>query len=433
MDRSLRRVALAASTALTLATALLVGTASAAGAEPGLDLSSRAAIERYLVSIGVDPADAVWQEGLKNYAGPSCPGPDWNCVPADSPIVQIAAPLGTNQYLCTGLDCVVVQVPLGAGQNQADCDRGDKHADHAVQECLITQTNTTGNNVAGINQSIEQKGAVVTARQVARIEQSNGSGKNSAGFHQVILQSSQVTATPQSQDAYQAATLLQDSGSGDNSSNFDQRQTQTQRASGSQIMQTQNTAGGTDLLLCDRPEETLDQAKNQCIEASQVSTAGGRNSLDLTQLIGERQMAGSAVNVNQDQGAFNTGQSGNVVQTSSAPAVGTAIQDMDQVQTAREVTGSLFQSQETGDPRCCHVQVTNLGNATDIRQTTDQRASDPNAFQDAVLQGDCDSSGSCHLFQSSTIDGDDPETFECGPGVPTCHNILFNSDGGFED
>jgi hypothetical protein len=432
MRRSPRQVGLAAGALLALTMAMAVATAPVASADSP-DLSSDQAINAYLVSIGVDPAEAVWQEGLKNYAGPSCPGLGWTCAPADAPIVQIAAPLGTNLFSCTGLDCVAVQIALGAGQNDAECDRGDKHADMATQVCDITQENTIGNNVAGINQSIEQKGSTVTARQVAHILQS-GDGKNTAGFHQVILQSSQVTGTPQSQDAYQAATLEQVSGSGDNSSNIDQRQTQTQRASGSEIMQAQNTAGGTDLLLCDRPEETFDQAKNQCAEVSQEST-DGNNSSNLSQLISERQTAGNAEDVDQVQGTFvflTGGQAGTVDQLSTSPADSDAVQDMRQVQTAGIVTNSLSQSQDTGDPRCCQMQFTNPDNMADITQTTDQQASDPSADQQATLQGDCDSSGSCHLLQSSTIDGDDPVSFECGPGAIACHNILVNSDGGID-
>jgi hypothetical protein len=419
MGRGLKRVALATSTALTLAAALLVGTASAAGADLGPDLSSRAAIERYLVSIGVDPADAVWQQGLKNYAGPSCPGLDWNCVPANAPIVQIAASLGTNQYFCTAPECVVVQVPLGAGQNQAGCDRGDKHADVAVQECVITQTNTTGNNTAVINQSIEQ---------------TNGSGKNLAGFHQVIHQSSQVRGSTQSQDAHQAATLDQRSGSGDNSANTNQRQDQTQKASGATdtIIQKQNTAEDDDFF-CDGSiaplaTEAFDQDKNQCAEIMQDSTSGGGLS-DLNQLIRESQTASNAPTVDQEQGQppvgdppflFPGGQGGTVVQDSSAPVDSKALQDMVQSQRATGITDGVEpedQFKSTGDPRCCATQTLNPESSADVIQITDQSASSEGAVQVAAFIGTCNSSGSCHVFQSATIDGD-PDTNECDSGPP---------------
>lgn len=432
MDRSLRRVALAASTALTLATALLVGTASAAGADVGLDLSSRAAVERYLVSIGVDPADAVWQEGLRNYAGPSCPGLEWSCVPANAPIIQIAAPLGTNLFECTGLECVVVQVPLGAGQNDADCERGDKHGDDVLQECVITQTNTTGNNVAGINQSIEQKGADVTARQVARIVQDNESGKNSAGFHQVITQSSNV-GTTQLQEAHQAATLDQLTTTGNNTSNIDQRQRQTQMASGgTSITQDQNTVLGADFF-CDRPFlEPHDQQKNQCAEVLQTSDllVGGPNASNLDQQISESQTASNSESADQDQGnaCHCLGQQGDVDQHSSAPSRSDADQDVVQVQRATGVP-DLDQFKDIGDPRCCQFQENNLDNSAQITQTTDQMASSPDAIQEALLVGECVTSGACTVFQSATVNGETTTNDSC-TDESACFEVLVCQSAG---
>src|SRR5688572_1468243 len=101
MQRSPRQVGLAAVTALTLTTALTIVAASAAHADHRPDLSSPAAIESYLESIGVDPSEAVWQQGLRNYAGPSCPGVGWTCVAADAPIVQIALSGGANVFECS--------------------------------------------------------------------------------------------------------------------------------------------------------------------------------------------------------------------------------------------------------------------------------------------------------------------------------------------
>jgi hypothetical protein len=413
-------------TVLALTSALAIVTAPAASANRGPDLSSRAAIDEYLISIGVDPSEAVWQEGLRNYAGASCPGVGWNCVPADVPIVQIAAPLGSNVFSCTGLDCVAVQVALGAGQNDADCERGDKHADDAVQTCLIAQANTTGNNNAVVNQSIEQKGAVVTARQVARIEQTNESGKNLAGFRQVINQSSQVTGTVQSQQAHQAATLDQETTTGSNTSTIDQRQNQTQKASGTTdvIEQRQNTVVEVDpspAFVCDRPEDDPDfgQPKNQCVDALQNSslTAGGDIDLTLRQLIRESQSASNAPAVDQEQGSLSGlhGQEGSVVQNSSAPVFADPIQETIQGQTATAISGGVNpgdQFKDTGDPRCCATQIINMDSAADITQRTNQSASSDGAIQVARFSGNCESSGSCHVFQSATIDGD-TDTNEC--------------------
>src|SRR5438445_2497662 len=83
------------------------------------DLSSLAAIEAYLVSIGVDPASVVVQQGRLNYAGPDCPGADWNCTTATK-VVQISqgSSPAANIFDCLpaldaqimGLnECVIVQ------------------------------------------------------------------------------------------------------------------------------------------------------------------------------------------------------------------------------------------------------------------------------------------------------------------------------------
>src|SRR5437867_536341 len=85
-----------------LAVPLLLGSSGAgAGLPKAPDLSSRAAITKYLQSIGVDPATVTWQEGLLNYAGPNCPGIGWNCTTSTN-VVQMAAPGGENRTECKG-------------------------------------------------------------------------------------------------------------------------------------------------------------------------------------------------------------------------------------------------------------------------------------------------------------------------------------------
>jgi hypothetical protein len=457
MGRGLKRVALAASTALTLATALLVGTASAAAADTP-DLSSRAAIEQYLVSIGVDPATAVWQTGLKNYAGPSCPGKGWNCVRANAPIVQIAAPLGTNLFSCTGLDCVAVQVAPQGGNNGAQCDRDDRHDPDALQVCDVTQVNSEGNpnssNAARITQNIQQSTSsseaeafIQEARQVARITQVNGEGKNIAGINQVIGQVQNDrggAAITQSQEAHQAATVNQTTVTGTNSSDINERQNQSQRASGTTglVTQKQNTIVEADTTTnadndCDQPEDapdsydptsTLGQRKNQCADVLQNSslTAGGRGTSNLFQAIAESQVISRAGTINQDQGEVtgSTGQWGDVDQHSFAPVTHESLHETNQDQTATNISGGIVfgdQFKNTGDPRCCANQTLNLGSSADIVMRTVQTASSDNAIQLAAFDIHCLSTGTCHTFRSATIDGGDPATRECeSPPEATC-------------
>jgi hypothetical protein len=476
--RRTRRKALAATFPVLIVATLLSATmASTASSDPDLDLSSDAAIVDYLGSIGIDPADAVWQRGLRNYAGPSCPGPDWNCVPANAPIVQIAAPLGTNQFHCTGPDCVVVQVASdddgddddgddddgdnGDGDN-GDGDDGDDDGDdgnvatcemhssssssssNVLQVCIIGQESADGSsNAASIKMSIKQSSgsrtSTQTARQVGRITQVNTTGKNVASIWESIGQSQSASGgstISQSQEAHQSAVVDQDSTSGDNASDIDQWQNQSQyaeRATAS-ITQRQNTAVGTDFTFCDGANGTLDfdQAKNQCAEVTQDSSlvpgVGGNNHSDLEHRIREGQTATKSLVVDQDQGDPSNGQGGTVDQLSSAPADSEATQDTIQVQKA-SYAPTVSQFKDAGDPRCCQSQGTNEANRAEITQKTDQFASSPTATQRAIFVGDCLTTGTCSVLQSATINGE-TETNDSCTDSNSCFEVFVCTSAG---
>jgi hypothetical protein len=449
MKQSPRKVGLVASTVLALTMALTVATASTASADPP-DLSSDLAINAYLVSIGVDPAEAVWQRGLKNYAGPGCPGAGWNCVRANAPIVQIGPAGGRNLFACGQQECVAVQVLLNGGQNASACERRVEGPPETIMVCDITQANGPGTNAATISQHIQQtRGLVQRAREVARITQVNDTGSNIARIIQGIGQSSRAKGGAQVQEAHQAATVTQTTESsdltamlGDNTSNIRQTQNQLQRASGggdlSTISQAQNTDPGSDPT-CDQPQDATFQQKNQCANVTQHSglinlvgpvfaPGGGDNRSILNHAITQRQIAERAGTVNQSQGAFSSGEAGNKEQLSSGVSDGAATQDMLQVQTAPP-DASVFQDQDTGDPRCCWGQFGNDSNSADIAQTTDQSSS-PGGFQSAVLQADCDSSGTCHVEQSATTNNES-ETNDCTSS--SCHEeiVCFEGEGSF--
>jgi hypothetical protein len=450
MERSPRQVGLSAVTVLTMAIALTVVTGPAAVADTPVSCAED--IPAYLVGIGVDPddaANAICQEGLRNYAGPRCPGENWTCARADRPVVQIADQGGTNLFHCTARDCLVVQ-SVESGQNASACERSEDVDGEAValQECWIVQENTTGANAAGIAQHIQQtRTSAQNARQVARIEQDNATGSNIARIVQGIGQSSRVKGgqgpITQSQDAHQAATVDQftlalDAVAGDNISNIRQTQAQSQRASrpGDPITQSQNPGTGLDPA-CDQPmDTTYDQAKNQCVFVTQNSTplpgAGGSNRSTMNQLIEERQVVEKASAANQTQGSPDGGQSGDKVQNSSAPSESHADQDMLQAQTTSGVpAGSVNQAKHTGDPRCCQIQQDNENNTSEITQNTDQFASSTNAIQDASLVGNCSSSGTCHIVQSATVNGV-TEPNECTDSDPpgACLATIVCAFGG---
>ena len=75
-----RRIATAIVTLALLAITGLPARASAFSAATESDLSSLPQVMDYLRAIGVDPAGVVVQQGQLNYAGPNCPGAEWNCT-----------------------------------------------------------------------------------------------------------------------------------------------------------------------------------------------------------------------------------------------------------------------------------------------------------------------------------------------------------------
>jgi hypothetical protein len=439
MRRSRKKSAAAILPVLVVASLLSVVTAasSPASGDGGVDLSSDAAIVQYLRSIGVDLVDVVWQRGFRNYAGPNCPGPGWNCVRANRPVVQITTPLGTNQYHCTGPECIAVQSERDdddddddgddeddGDKNVATCEAHSSGSSNVLQVCMLAQDSTGHTtNAASIKMTIKQssgaRNSTQTARQVARITQLNTAGKNVASIWQSITQSQNASGgmtISQTQEAHQGASVDQGTTSGDNVSDIEQWQNQSQRAERAtvSITQRQNTAAVGDEI-CDGANGTpdYDQRKNQCVDVIQTSSplpsVGGKNVSDLESQIRENQFASKSPTVDQDQGEMGrrTGQDGSVEQLSSAPADSEAFQNTLQVQKASYVPAlGLSQFKDAGDPRCCQFQMDNEANRAKITQKTNQFASSPGAIQQAIFVGDCFTSGTCTVFQSATVNGE---------------------------
>jgi hypothetical protein len=230
----LRRCAAALSTAFLVA---FLGGGSgvvaqaAGGATEGPDLSTPEAAKAYLISQGFDPSKFIFQVGLNNYAGPSCPGLGWNCTTANL-VVQIATAGGVNYAECAAYvrQCVIVQgsnaqlvgplvtedkdVNMHARCNPTPEDKGEHMRLHesGAQDCEITQINeTTGNNHAVASMLIQDKDdAVQFGQQDARVTQeTHGDGDNRAVVHEEIVLDTHDEST-QTQDGFQSLVLKQD-------------------------------------------------------------------------------------------------------------------------------------------------------------------------------------------------------------------------------
>src|SRR4029450_4620590 len=95
-----------------VAVAVLVGAVGAGAArtpaKPALNLSTNAKGGEYLRSLGSSPGGGGVRRGVRNYAGPRCPGKRWTCTRSHR-VVQIAKHRGKNRFRCSAARCSVVQ------------------------------------------------------------------------------------------------------------------------------------------------------------------------------------------------------------------------------------------------------------------------------------------------------------------------------------
>jgi hypothetical protein len=296
--------------AATLSTAVLVvaiagsggGIAQAApnqgGQQAGPNLSTPEAAKTYLIAQGYDPSKFVFQVGPNNYAGPTCPGLDWNCTGA-ALVVQITIPGGVNYAECGAnvRRCIVFQggrvdgpIPLSAGDMNMHAHCGDPEAgekkrmmlkESGALECTITQTNpTTGNNHAVVGMSIHDNDdpAQDGTENATVMQSTNGDGDNHAVVHEEIVLATRDESATQVQDGFQYLDLTQDTETGDNSADVKQTQKLTAQARNALTAQKQNTID-LDPDPCAGPVVLY---ANTCVKFDQT-TETGRNDLNVHQ------------------------------------------------------------------------------------------------------------------------------------------------------
>lgn len=389
---------------------------SSVGAGP-IDLSSHAAINRYLRSIGVEPAKATWQVGLRNYAGPDCPGPRWNCESAGQPVVQIASPGGVNKFECREDDCDIVQTGE-AGKNEARCFQV-RRTNPATLSCDITQESTTGDdNSAFVQQFIDQNGGSdQSAQQTATIMQlTTEEGDNFAHVLQTILQWTKE-GQEQTQDGLQELNLDQTSEQGGNTTLINQSQSQKASASGpGTITQDQNaTSQGPSACQTVAYGVSPFAEPNICSAVKQTSDllTGGSNDANVSQSIDQDATALKAEpsDITQVQGSPAGGADIEHEQLGAAPA--TLLTHQTEHQTLKAPAGAS-QTQWgpllKGNEQCCSDM-----SRTDIDQTSTQSAND-DAEQNEVLEASCMTSGDCTIDQRVVQNGE-TTTNSCGPST----------------
>jgi hypothetical protein len=325
------------------------------------------------VLLAVETKDPVTQVGPRNYAGPECPGEHWNCTTARN-VVQIATSGGKNRFDCTSFaknapsdnPCVAVQTADEGGLNRARCAQATKETDQKPQEeeqtCSITQTNTTGNNVAIARQFVLEitKAEKQEAIQQVQIEQDNGSGSNKSRAAQVLIQSAAVDKpAAQTQTSRQSFVLDQGADTGANT-------------------------------------QSLRQWLSQDAQMSQPEKDPGPG-------------AWAASTQTQD-GLLE----GFIVQESSGVSRG------DNHQTGIQKLSAPPEVTQRQDPRvrCCAEQIGNPLNEFRIDQDFVQLATNPTS-QYAEDIGSCFTSGTCFINQHAQQNDRERDNFVSGSGLVT--------------
>ena len=283
-----------------------------------VDLSTLAAVRRHLRSLGIAASGVVVQRGVRNYAGPHCPGRRWTCTESGR-VVQIAHSGGKNRFQCTnGSDsaagsnqaCMVVQV--GPAENVARCIERTRNPD-SVQTCTIVQSNVTKRNRAFVFQLSNQEAAAGTqdGLQTAKVTQTNATGANHVEITQKILQKLRRAgggeAINQVQDGHLWLAVRQTTETGANRSTFRQVQRQGARAvDAPSITQLQNSNALDNSEICPLVTDSL---ANACAQVVQESDSGKIRSWG-SQFFRQRQRAQDTETGAQMQGLVDPTQGG---------------------------------------------------------------------------------------------------------------------------
>ena len=364
---------------------------------PTIDLSTRAAVMNYLASHGIDSKKIVIQRGARNYAGPHCPGKNWNCTTSKR-VVQLSYGPNVTQFQCTPSTlgsatspdtCVIVQVSSGAANNATCLEKSASPT--AAQSCLIYQTNTSGVNYANVNQDVDTgTGAIQNTTQYAGIDQTNDSGQNIAVVVQTTSQVAKTTAAGglQSQDGHQTVSVEQNSNTSHNQADVSQSLALTAKTSYMPaVTQNQNTDGSL--------------GPNTAASVRQTSVSGS-NTGNINQLHDLDANVAHATTASQTQGAPTGGLLGHFEQDSTGVSIANGVQKETQDMHAAFVP-NLSQTQ-WGPAYFGSPQGSNAADRYTIQQTSTQDASSPAAMQDDQVYANCETSGSCSVQQTINQD-----------------------------
>jgi hypothetical protein len=382
---------------LGVAAAILIATAGAArGPEKPhakFHFTSTATVLKYLKSHGVNTRGMVVQRGVRNYAGPKCPGKGWNCTRARH-VIQFALAATSSTFSCSPS----YGTPAGPFPPTPTAVSPDT--------CIVVQVNTTGDNNA---KCIEQTSAD-GANQYCEIYQENVSGKNNAAIVQLINESS-----GQHQTGDQDARVTQQNGSGPNNSAV----TQT-------IWQTTSTNG---------PTVDQNQQGRQNNDIDQTATAGGTQFSVMSQAVVQKATAGrerdwdfapfAAAVFSGSQNQYGDGR-GTVNQMSTGVSKSYNFQNM--LQTEKAPKNSGVSQDQIGPYRCCSSQQSNPADVFYLEQAKGQFTTSAAASSALYEDGFLDTAGHGHIDQFANQNGATNTTI-CDVNAGSCAREIGGVNG----
>lgn len=397
-----------AATAVAFAAAMLTTSAGAGANGPGaIDLSTDQAVAAYLLSIGVDSGGVVIQRGLKNYAGPFCPGAGWNCTTATR-VVQVAERGGSNAFECgdpallrtnplavpaptyvaPGACFAVQDAPFGTNTIEVRQERTNEN--FQTLSCGgpgAMQQTTGGQNHFNCHLVIQVKGdqLVQSGNEIAAIKQLAEGGGNHANVYLQISLTSAVRSPSghQRQDGHQSAVVEQDAtmGAFNHASVHEAQFLRATSRGGTTSNQFQNT-GGLPPGLQDCVGGSIVTEPNSCANIDQQSDGGEQTSQ--LRLLNDLDARTDATAGSQNQGApsegepdHNTGLDGTVPQPTDG-GTDHSHEDYEERQTTA-AGGAGVMVHQTAPSSCCALQT---GSSASSTVNADQRS-----VQRAVLLG----------------------------------------------
>ncbi len=416
-----------------------------------IDVSTRSAVIHYLRSIHVYPRGVVIQRGVRNYAGPKCPGKGWTCAGTARTVVQVASRGGKNTFACATASCAIVQVAAApTATNTAKCIR----TTGLSGSCSINQTSSSANNVAIVVQGqvagAKMSGLTQTASYTAQITQRTTG--DSAFNRACVLQQVNIDGSTNVSGkkgvgvsvnlaAHQSVTVKQDSLSGGNSV---RRATASGNcdADGTALTQDQtltSTATGTAGIT--QNENSVDTGPNVSLDIAQNQSGGffgiaiGANSAKFNQTNTLRAVANTPNGpVSQTQSSANGGILARVNQDSRDGSTAIATQTETQCEDAHTAFTttchtatpdppgySLTQTQHGPVKKGDGDSVQTGGGAANVFTITQssRQDNDTGSGQTNLVQADCTTEGNCEVDQFATVQGETTENHQSGQDIDT--------------